>query len=86
MSNLRPEKMRRQRSETVYLSDRRDMLSGAVFVKQEARGLRNTLLMGPFLCLPTILVNDSLCWLSLGKLLSPMKSSWSSPYSEVDFH
>lgn len=79
-------KMRRQRSDIVYLPDRRDMLSGVVCVNQEARGLRNTLLMGLFSCLPIILVHDSLCWLSLGKLLSPLKSSWSSPYSDVDFH
>lgn len=76
-------KMRRQRSDIVYLSDRRDMLSGAVCVNQEARGLRNTLLMGLFSGLPTIIAHDSLCWVALGKLLSP---SWSSPYSDVAFH
>lgn len=76
-------KMRRQRSDIVYLSDRRDMLSGAVCVNQEARGLRNTLLMGLFSGLPTIIAHDSLCWVALGKPLSP---SWSSPYSDVAFH
>lgn len=35
-------KMRRQRSNIVYLSDGGDILSVAVDVKQEARGLRNT--------------------------------------------
>lgn len=79
-------KMRRQRSNIVYLSDRRDMLSGAVCVNQEARGLRNTLLMGLFSCPPTIIVHDSLCWVALEKPLSPLKSSRSSPYSDVAFH
>lgn len=86
MSNLGPEKWE-GRGQTLYISLTEETCSQEQCVSTKRRGALGThCWWGCFRVYPLFLFMIHSVGFLWGKLLSPLKSSWSSPYSDVDFH